>query len=200
MGAGCASAQRVSVGRGRGDRVSWPCGAAAPPYVAGPARPGGEEPGMQGARRRRRAGPCSVSPGEQRLFGLGARQYRGCPREEAAPASPLLSPSSLSLSPRESSPRFLLPSRAEAVTDLGGCGGLVPVLQNPVKKVSRLTFKSASARSAETATWAWGLMVSIALGSVLSSGILMSLVAKEVKVIIVQWSSLGLSYFKVQLL
>lgn len=81
------------------DRVPRSCRAAAPSYVAGfvpaPARPGGEEPGMPGARSRRRAGPCSVSPG---LFGLGARRHRGCPRRKAAPASPLLSLSSLSLS------------------------------------------------------------------------------------------------------
>lgn len=118
---------------------------------------------MAGARRRRRAGPCFVSSDEEPLFGLGARRPRGCPRREAAPASPLLSPSSLSFSLPLSLPpalslgsppcACLLPSRPEAITDPGGCRELVPVLlQNLVKKVPRLAFKTTLARSAEPAT------------------------------------------------
>lgn len=103
-------------------RVSWPCAAAAPAY--GPARPGGEEPGMSGARRCRRAGPCSASPVRSRCSASGRGGTAAAPGEEPLPPlrpCPLLA---VTLSPWESSRRAcLLPSRPEAIPDLGGCRG-----------------------------------------------------------------------------
>lgn len=96
----------VSVGRGRGDRVPWPCGAAAPAYVASPALLGltgrSRECLVRGAAGGPGLAPCAPVWSVRSALGRGGTV--------AAPGEKLLlSPSSLSLSPLVSLPPALLP-------------------------------------------------------------------------------------------
>lgn len=90
------SVQWVSVGRGRGDRVPWPCGAAAPAYVAVPALLGltgrSRECLVRGAAGGPGLAPCA--PAWSVCSALGRGGSVAAPGEKL-----LLSLSSLSLSP-----------------------------------------------------------------------------------------------------